>query len=75
MSETRLARQESLISREAAASFHDSCRLVSDKRGSATTSSPSGPVSEPAVWFLIMCQKSLFWPSEVGRNAQQQGVG
>lgn len=74
MSETRLARQESLISREAAATFHDSCRLVSDKRGSATALSPSGPVSKPAVWFLIKCQKSLL-PSEVGRNAQQQGVG
>lgn len=49
VSETRLARQEASSAScgcEAAATCHDSCTLVSDKRGSATILSPSGPVSE-----------------------------
>lgn len=54
MSETWSGETESLISpssyrggdEAAATTCHDSCKSLSDKRGSATIASPSGPVSE-----------------------------
>lgn len=65
MSETRLARQQASSAScgcEAAATWHDSCKLVSDKRGSATIVSPSGPVSERWVCGTSPSASSLFPP-------------
>lgn len=59
MSETRLARQEASSAScgcEAAATCHDSCEVVSDKRGERHHFEPEWPgLRAMGLWYGLLC--------------------